>query len=132
MRRVFFVFAILTTMLANASAASPPPVKWDAAVVTGVSASAESGGFTVTANVELPQPKACYDVQIAMVPMATGAPHYAVQQARNEKFCTEVITAYTVSRHFATKPIPKSVDVDALDEQRKSKHWIVPVATGPP
>jgi hypothetical protein len=130
MKRLFFVLFILAASLAHASAADAPPVVWEPAVVSSVIATAGTDGFTLSANVELPQPKACYALRI----LSDGLPpmHYVVQQARNEKICTEVITPYTVSQHFAASPIPKSVVVGALDEQHKLKHWTVPVTARTP
>jgi hypothetical protein len=123
MKRLFLVSLGLAGTLAYAAAATPAPTKWEAAVVTTVSAVGDSTGFTIIANVQLPQPKACYDVTVKWVPTFVPPTRYEVQQRHNGHFCTTVITPYIVKQHFAAKPWPKSLDVYALDVQNKPMHW---------
>jgi len=125
MNRVFFASFVLFAMLsALASAASE---NWQPAVVTSVTAAGDNTGFTITASGELPQPKACYDVRISKAPIVVWPPHYLVEQRATGKICTEVLAPYQTSQHFTVKPLPKSVDVYALDAARKPKHWVVPI-----
>ena len=114
-------FVVLAGGYAAASA------NWVDAVVTSASATADAKGFTISANVELPQPKACYDVQIIQAPIKIYPPQYSVQQRPTGKICTEVITPYFATQHFDAKPVPKAVNVYALDSENKLKHWILPV-----
>jgi len=128
MKRLLFAFPILAGALTlAASAAAPAPGPWQPAVATAVSASADNKGFTITASVKLPQPKACYNVQIAKALIMIYPPHYVVQQLHAGRICTEVLTPYIVKRHFDAKPLPKSVNVDTLDVHHKPKHWVVPI-----
>jgi hypothetical protein len=133
MKRLFFVILVLAAALTRASAADAPGLVWESAVVTSVSAVGDmaGGGFTLYANVELPQPKACYTAlrfrSDGLAPM-----HYIVQQARNEKICTEVITPYNLAQHFYASPIPLSVVVSALDEQHKRMNLTVRVPSRKP
>ena len=87
----------------------------------------DNSGFTIIANVELPQPRACYDIQIARPPILIPPYHYLVQQRHNAKICTDVITQYIAKQHFETKPSPKSVDLYALDVHHNPKHWVLPI-----
>lgn len=117
----------LAVTLTYAAAATPAPVKWEAALVTTVSAVGDSTGFTIIANIQLPQPKACYDVAVQRIPTFLPPTRYEVRQRHNGHFCTTIITPYLVKQHFDAKPWPKSVNVYALDDQGKSKHWNLPV-----
>ena len=127
MKRFLFAFPILVTMLTSTSWASPAPGKWAAAVVSSVSASGDNKGFTITADVELPQPKGCYDVRIYRELITIPPYRYHVQVRPTGRICTEVPTSYLARQHFDAKPLPKSVDVDALDLHHKPKHWVVPI-----
>jgi hypothetical protein len=113
--------------LPNAPAVTSEGGKWEAAVVTGASAKADNTGFTIIVNVELPQPKACYDVQLARPPILIPPYHYLVQQRHNGKICTYVITQYIAKQHFGAKPLPKSVNLYALDVHHNSKQWVLPI-----
>jgi hypothetical protein len=114
-------------MIATAPSTASAQAKWEAAVVTGASATADNTGFTITANVELPQPKGCYDVQISQLHVYIPPPHYLVEQRHNGKICIDVPTPYLTKQHFAAKPLPKSVNVYALDANHKAKHWVLPI-----
>jgi hypothetical protein len=118
---------IFAAPLAQTSATDAPAVVWEPAVVSSMSATTGTDGFNLSANVELPQPKACYALRIVLD--KDPSVRYVVQQARNEKICTEVITPFTVTQHFVVTLIPKFVDVTALSEQHKPKHWAVPVTS---
>jgi hypothetical protein len=124
-KRLFLAILILAAPFAQASAADAPAVVWEPAIVSSVSATADPGGFTISANLELPQPKSCYTLRI--IRNEHPSVQYVVQQARNEKICTEVITPFVLTQHFAVAPVPKSIDISARDEQHEPKHWTVPV-----
>ena len=127
MRHVLFAISIAALTIANALAAQSGFGKWEAAVVMSASAMADNKGFTISADVELPQPKACYDVQIARPPVFVPPYHYLVQQRHNGKICIDVTTPYIEKQHFDAKPLPKSVDLYALDAHHNSKHWVLPI-----
>lgn len=126
MKRVFLVFPILATMLTCTFAAAAPG-KWGPSVVASVSASGDDTGFTITALVELPLPKDCYDVQISKALIMIYPLHYLVQQRGNGKACTDFPTSYLAKQHFDAKPLPKAVNVYVIDTHYHPKHWVVPV-----
>lgn len=119
------ILTIPTLVLAITAlgAAAPSSSKWIPAVVSKASAVAEGKGFTLSATIELPQPKACFDVRIAHVTVPVQGAQYLVQQRRNEKICTEVITPYVVVLHVTTPTVSKSVKILALTPL----HHLVPM-----
>jgi hypothetical protein len=127
MKWLLFVLPFLATMLTYAPAATPTPGNWNPAVLSTVSALGDSKGFTIIANVQLPQPKACYDVRISKELITIPPYRYVVSQRHNGKICKDVVTPYLAKQHFDVKPWPRSVDVYALDLQNKPKHWVLPV-----
>lgn len=127
MRHLLTTVPMLTALVASGSVAASASATWESAVVTGVDATADNTGFTIAADVTLPQPKGCYDVQIIRLNVFIPPPHYLVQQRHNSKMCIDVPTPYLAKQHFMAKPLPKSVNVYALDAHHKPKHWIVPI-----
>ncbi len=125
MNRLILTLPIAAAMLASASAATSG--KWVPAAVSSVSASGDNKGFTIIADVELPQPKPCYDVQISRELITIPPYRYHVQERPTGRVCTEVPMPYSARQHFDAQPLPKSVDVYALDLHHKPKHWIVPI-----
>ncbi len=123
------ILAIPTLLLAIVAlgATAPSTAKWIPAVVSSANAVAEGSGFTLSATVELPQPKACFDVRVAHVATPVQGAHYLVQQRRNDKICTEVITPYVVVFHMTTATVPKSVKILALTPLHRLVPMIVPI-----
>ncbi len=123
------ILAVPTLLLAIATlgSAAPSASTWMPAVVSNASAIAEGNGFTVSATVQLSQPKACFDVRIAYVRRPLHDAHFLVQQLRNEKICTEVITPYVAVTHVTTSTVPKSVKLFALTPRHHLVHMTVPI-----
>lgn len=111
----------------SSTAARSAAGSWTPAVVEHVTATPDANGFTITANIQLPQPKACYSVKITRELVTVPPYRYLVLQEHNGQICTEQITPYVATQHFSATTQPKTVDVYALDANHKPHHSVVPV-----